>query len=83
MLEVVLVSVELASVDQAMNLHHSHQALVVLLVALMLLVQLSMPLIQTKTVFLARENSTTLFKEVYKQKIRFFAFSPITSLHSS
>ena len=78
----------LASVVQAMNHHHTHQALVVLsvvlVVASMLLVQLSMPLIPTKMVSSVQENLATSFKVVVHKEIDpSSASSPISSLYLS
>jgi len=85
--ELVLVE-ELVAVmaRQAMNPHHFHQALVVVLVevmaallVLMLLKQLSIVPIPTRMALLVLQNSTILLKVAYKRLI--FSFSHISLLY--
>jgi uncharacterized membrane protein len=74
----------LALVHQAMNHHHSHQALVVLedsvvLEDLMLLLQLSIVPIQTRMDVLMLANSTNSSKVVYKRLILLFFYKFLSS----
>jgi hypothetical protein len=82
-----------AMAHQATNLHHTHQASVVVLVVLvlvvlvdlvvlMLLLQLSIALIQTKMEVLVLQNSTTSSKVAYK-KLTFSFLKCFSSLANS
>ncbi len=80
-----------AMAHQATNLHHTHQASVVVLVVLvvlvdlvvlMLLLQLSIALIQTKMEVLVLQNSATSSKVAYK-KLTFSFLKCFSSLANS